>query len=113
MKLMSLCILLGISIPLSQCDFLPLAQTTEISAAGFIVTEHEKDRRFYLQDIQDGSVVELKFFFDQNDEIHFEEFNYVEVKGLFTKNENVIYVEELHPSYKECNASYAQLTESN
>ena len=113
MKLMSLCILIGITIPMSQCDILPFAESTEISAAGFIVTDNEKNKKFYLQDIEDGSVVELKFFFDQNEEIHFDEFNYVEVKGLFTKASNVIYVEELHPSFKECNAHFAFASNSN
>ena len=102
---MSLYALLGLSISITQCDVLPFSQASEISAAGFIITEDESDNKFFLQDIEDGSITELKFFFDKNEEIHFEEFNYVEVKGLFTKAKNVIYVEELHPSFKECNSN--------
>ncbi|NNE26902.1 MAG: hypothetical protein HKN09_08665 [Saprospiraceae bacterium] len=105
MKRMSLYVLIGLTISLTQCDILPLTKATELSTAGFIITEDDRDKKFYLQDIEDGSVIELKFFFDSNEDLHFDEFNYVEVKGLFTKAKNVLYVEELHPSTKECNAS--------
>lgn len=67
------------------------------SVSGFIISESSgNDTRFYVQNPEDGEIVELKFYYDNNEDLHFEEFEYVEVSGNYFVNSNVIMVESIY-----------------
>lgn len=68
--------------------------------SGIIVEEIEVNKKIYIQDIEDGSVVELLFYFDVAEDLHFDEFDYVEASGIYNKSNNTLRVESIYPSHR-------------
>ncbi|MBT8230428.1 MAG: hypothetical protein KJO50_09220 [Bacteroidia bacterium] len=79
----------------------------DYTVSGFMVTDSSKgDKRFYIHRSEDGEFMELRFYHDRNQDLHFEEFGYVEVLGNYFALSNVIMVESIYSVeqgvYSEC-----------
>jgi len=62
---------------------------------GFIIEENNEDKKFYIQDNEGGDFIELHFVNEYLNELSFEDFDQVEVIGLYNRRTNLLKVEEI------------------
>ncbi len=89
---------LALLIQLEHCNTLIDSPPKSIqSFTGIISEENEGKRKFYIQDIEDGALIELKFYFDKNEDLHFKDFDFVEASGIYSRKSNTLKVESIYP----------------
>jgi hypothetical protein len=62
---------------------------------GFIVEDTDQSGKFYLQDIESASLIELKFINEVEDELVMDDFGHVEVIGQYNKHYNFLVVDQI------------------
>ena len=63
---------------------------------GYIIEDIHQENAFYLQDLEGGELVQLKFEYEDLDLLSFDEFGYVEVFGQYNTRGNYLVVERIN-----------------
>lgn len=62
---------------------------------GYIIQDDDNINTYYLQDMESADLIELKFIYDDFEELSFDEFKHVEVIGQYNETYNFLVVDQI------------------
>lgn len=86
------CFILGFTFLESETD---LQSSNNKIVTGYISEGNQSHHSFFIQDLESGDVIELDFENEILSQLTFEDFDSVEITGLYNSVSNILTVEEI------------------